>query len=172
MVTQAAERMVYSVYMDANVNPFANAGPVEGFLRLTAEGQWLYKGERVTHPGLLKILNTNYHREESRYVVHLKLPQGTQKVAVEIEDVPYFILAVSVGSKSATVLLNDGTTEPLDPAALRMSAVGGTYLRVKGGEAEARFLRQPELWLADIVDEQDGKLGVRLHGRFYPVRQS
>lgn len=156
--------------MDQNANPFANAGPVEGFLRLTAEGRWLYKGEAITHPGLVTILNTNYHRENARYVVHLKLPQGTQKVAVEIEDVPYFITDVTPDPAGAMVALNDGTTERLDPAAVRMSPRGATYMRVKGGEAEARFLRQAELRLAAFVAEYDGKVGIRLHGRFHPVR--
>lgn len=163
--------MVYSVVMEPNANPFAGQGPVEGYLRLTAEGKWLYKGEPITHPGLVAILESNYVREDGRYVVHLKLPQGTQKVAVEIEDVPYFVGDVSVGQGAATLALNDGTTEPLDPARVRIARGGATYVGVKSGQAEARFRRQAELRLADLLTERDGVLGIGLGGRFYPVRK-
>jgi hypothetical protein len=157
--------------MQPNDNPFAGQGPVEGFLRLTGDGKWLYKGEPITHPGLVSILESNYRYEDGRYLVLLKLPQGTQKVAVEIEDVPYFVSHVTVEAARVTLALNDGTAELLDARGLRVAAGGATYVRVKAGRAQARLRRQAELGLANLLTERDGRLGLLLGGVFHPITQ-
>ncbi len=147
--------------------PFSFQNPVEGFLRLTAEGQWLYQGEPITHPGLIQILESNYARaDDGQYLVHLHLPNGTQKVVVQVEDTPYFVRDVDWQPNGAGLLhLNDGSTEILDPHKVMMSEEGATYTFVKDG-AEAKFLRQAEIRMADFVEEKDETLGLIVSGEW------
>lgn len=145
--------------------------PVEGFLRLTAHGHWLYKGEPITHPGLIKILESNYGPDDegAGYLVFLHLPQGTQKVRVELEDCPYFIRDVDLpATGEARVHLQDGSSEPLTAEKVILKSDGRAYIQVKG-RARARFLRQAELRLSQALEEHDGRLGLRLGETWAPI---
>ena len=52
------------------------------------------------------------------------------------------VTAVDGGpDRGFTVVLNDESREPLDPATLRVGAENVLYCRVKGGAHEARWLR-------------------------------
>ena len=52
------------------------------------------------------------------------------------------VTAVEGGpDRGFTVVLNDESREPLDPATLRVGAENVLYCRVKGGAHEARWLR-------------------------------
>lgn len=144
--------------------------PVEGYLMLSADGRWLYQGEPITHPGLVAILEQNYARDEAgRYIVSLKLPGGVQQVLVAYADTPYFVKDVDVGpAGQATVRLNDGRTLPLRADRLRMRESGKGYLRVSDDEWAA-FTRQAELRLAAVLEERDGRAGLRLGGEWRPI---
>jgi hypothetical protein len=71
-----------------------------------------------------------------------RLELGEDRADVVIEDTPWVVVRVD-GDPAAgfTVVLNDETHEPLDPASLRVGAEHVLYCRVKGGAHEARFLR-------------------------------
>lgn len=144
--------------------------PVEGYLTLSADGRWLYQGEPITHPGLISILEQNYARDEQgRYIVSLKLPGGTQKVLVEYADTPYFVKDVDVDpAGAATARVNDGRRLPLTAERMRMRPDGRGYLRVSDNEWAA-FTRQAELRLAAVLEERDGRLGLRLGGGWRPI---
>ncbi len=146
--------------------PFPFKNPVEGYLRLTADGRWLYKGEPITHEGLVFILESNFGPgPEGGWEVKL----GPQRVVVEIEDVPYFVRDVDVNPEGTVVLqLNTGAREVLRPEGVRIGAGGGTYVRLKEG-ADARFKRQAEIRLGEFLEERDGRPGLRIGDRFTPV---
>jgi len=60
---------------------------------------------------------------------------------VIVEDTPWVVTAVEGEPGTGfTVVLNDDTREPLDPASLRIGQANVLYCRVKGAY-EARFLR-------------------------------
>jgi hypothetical protein len=71
-----------------------------------------------------------------------RLELGEDRADVVIEDTPWVVIGVD-GDPAAgfTLVLNDETREPLDPAALRVGANDVLYARVKGGAHEARLLR-------------------------------
>ena len=71
-----------------------------------------------------------------------RLELGEDKADVTIEDTPWVVLAVEGDpTRGFTVVLNDETREPLDPATLRVGAGNVLYCRVKAGAHEARWLR-------------------------------
>lgn len=148
--------------------PFPFKNPVEGYLRLTADGQWLYKDEPLAHEGLVYILESNYGPgPEGGYEVRL----GPQRVVVEVEDTPYFVKDVDVNPEGSVMLrLNDGSKELLDPSRVTISENGHTYVTVKDG-AEAKFLRKAELRLGDFVEEQEDTLGLRVAGKWTPLEE-
>jgi hypothetical protein len=160
-----AERFIL-IKMDARP-PFDPAKPVEGFLRISAGGQWLYQGEPITHPGLISILESNFARdEEGRYLVYLKLPMGTQKVNVEFDDTPYFVREVRETALGIELLLNDSSRETLEAKNVFLGLSNGhTYVKVKGGEW-AKFSRKSELELSSKVEERNGEIGLTLQGRW------
>ncbi len=145
--------------------PFPFKNPVEGYLRLTADGVWLYKGEPITHPGLVHILESNYgHGPEGGFEVRL----GFQRVTVEVEDTPYFIRALECNGDDCWIHVNDGTRQVLEPARVCIGAHDRTYVTLPSGD-DARFLRKAELDLGAFLEEQDGRLGLRLGGRWTPL---
>ena len=69
-----------------------------------------------------------------------------------------------------TIVLNDDTREPLDPAALEVGAGNVLYARVKGGDARARFLRSAYYHLSDHFESDDaGRFYINLKGHRYPL---
>lgn len=156
--------------MTADAKPaFDPTKPVEGFLELDAAGRWLYKGEPITHPGLVSILESNYARDdEGRYIVSLKLPGGVQKVLVTYADTPYFVKDVDVVEGGVVAALNDGRRIGFDGARLQLRGAGKGYLRVTDDEWAA-FTRKAALRLADLLEERDGRLGLVASGGWKPI---
>ena len=71
-----------------------------------------------------------------------RLELGEDRADVIIEDTPWVVTAVDGGpDRGFTVVLNDESREPLDPASLRVGPADVLYCRVKDGRHEARFLR-------------------------------
>ena len=71
-----------------------------------------------------------------------RLELGEDRADVIIEDTPWVVTAVEGGpDRGFTVVLNDDSREPLDPATLRVGAENVLYCRVKGSAHEARWLR-------------------------------
>jgi len=71
-----------------------------------------------------------------------RLELGEDRAEVIVEDTPWVVTAVE-GSPAHgfTVVLNDETREPLDPASLRVGSENVLYCRVKNAAHEARWLR-------------------------------
>jgi hypothetical protein len=69
-----------------------------------------------------------------------------------------------------TLILNDGTREPLDPATLRSGPDNALYCRVQAGEYEARLLRPVYYALTQSVKVgTDGRFVLVVGGRDYPI---
>ncbi len=71
-----------------------------------------------------------------------RLELGEDRADVLVEDTPWVVTHVEGEPATGfTVLLNDETSEPLDPATLSVGADDVLYCRVKSGAHRARFLR-------------------------------
>jgi len=129
----------------------------ESTIRLDGEGRFWHDDERVEN----RALELAFHRWVSRHPDdrRLILTNGYDWCYFEVEDTPYFITSLSVtegpnGEPQAVDLtLSDETTEPLDVSSLALGEDGVVYVRVKGGEFEARFSRHAQTQLAPILIE-------------------
>lgn len=110
-----------------------------GRIRFGKDGRWYCDGEPIANPAICRLYaRTMTVGADGR----ARLELGEDRAEVEIEDTPWVVRTVEGSAASGfVVVLNDESREPLDPRALRLGADDVPYCPVKGGRAEARFLR-------------------------------
>ena len=88
-----------------------------------------------------------------------------------IEDTPWVVTHVEADAAGGfTVVLNDESREPLDPATLTVGADDVLYCRVKGGAHRARFLRPAYYALMQHVEPTaDGRGVLPVNGQRIPL---
>lgn len=123
----------------------------ESTIALSREGFFFHDGERFEHPALEEALHRwiARHPDDGRFI----LTNGYDWCYFRVEDAPYVVraLRVSDDESSATLVLSDGTEEPLDPRRLSIDDEGVVYTRVKAGAFEARFSRHAQTSLAPLL---------------------
>jgi uncharacterized protein len=133
------------------------------------EGNWFYRDSPMIHKSIVLFLYENLHRDQwGRYIITW---QG-QTCEVDVEDTPYIIQRVDMQNDGSNqkqflaVTLNDGSVEKLDFETLRIGQENVPYCSVKGGQFEARFLRQAYYQLTRFieVDEQNQQYYMLLNG--------
>jgi hypothetical protein len=110
-----------------------------GKIKFGKDGLWYSDDEVIPNRAIRRLFSrTLIVSPEGR----ARLELGEDKADVIIEDTPWVVTGVEGNpTRGFTVTLNDETTEPLDPASLRVGVDNVLYCRVKSGAHEARFLR-------------------------------
>jgi hypothetical protein len=139
-------------------------------LSIDADGNFLHRGEPITHARTLEVLWRSLERgADGRYLVRI----GRESGYVEIADAPYAVRGVLEEPGGApTLLLSDGSREPLDPGTLALGADGVLRCAVKGGHA-ARFGRAAQVTLGLLLDERpagSGRFVLTIRGVPHPIR--
>jgi hypothetical protein len=131
------------------------------------DGEWYSDGERIANQRIADLFARCVRRDSSGGYM---LQMGDEKAPLEVEDTPFVIRQIEGNPDSGiSVVLNDGSSEPLEPSSLRSGADNALYCRVKGGEHEARLLRPAYYALARWIREADGRFVLRVGGREYPI---
>jgi len=139
-------------------------------IRFGRDGEWYSDGERIANTRIADLFSRSIRRRaEGRY----ELVAGDERAAIEVEDTPFVVRQIEGDARSGfTVVLNDGTHEPLDPATLAIGADNALYCRVKEGEEEARLLRPAHYTLAGFVRAtRDGGFALECAGDVIPIRR-
>lgn len=141
-------------------------------LSIDAEGRFLHRGEPITHARTLEVLWRSLERAaDGRYLVRI----GRESAYVAIDDAPYAVRGVLDGPAGERwLLLSDGSSEPLDPATLRIGRDGILRCTVKGGHA-AHFGRGAQVTLGLAIEENppgSGRFFLMLGGARYPIRNA
>ncbi len=127
-------------------------------LRFRSDGRWYADNEPVVHERLA-LLFSRYLRRKVSGGYEIRVDERYH-ADVEVEDTPYVVISVSVdahhGAAGFTLLVNDGSSEPLDPGSLQVGAGNVLYCRVKNGGERARFLRPAYYQLAQFIEEAGG----------------
>jgi len=135
-------------------------------LRIDRDGDWWDGDVQVTHHGVLANLRGNLRRDAGGYFIQTRV-----RIPVEVDDVPWIVERVEPRGEALRVVLNDGTEEDVDPAAVRMGPGGAPYCAVKGGAFDARLSRAAAYQLLRLADydERTGQGTLRVGGRAYPL---
>ncbi len=140
-------------------------------LSIDDEGRLLHLGEPITHARTLEVLWRSLARgPDGRWRVHV----GRESAYVEVKETPYTVRGVLADAPAGapTLLLSDGTREPLDPATLSLGEDGVLRCEVKGGE-RARFTRAGQVALGFAIDEDPpgtGRYAITIGGARWPIR--
>jgi hypothetical protein len=110
-----------------------------GKIRFGKDGRWYSDDEPIPNRAICRLFSRTLKvLPDGR----ARLELGEDKADVVLDDTPWVVSAVEGDpAQGFTVLLNDETREPLDPASLRVGPDNVLYCRVKAGRHEARFLR-------------------------------
>jgi hypothetical protein len=138
-------------------------------LSIDADGRFLHRGEPITHARTLEVLWRSLERAaDGRYLVRV----GRESAYVAVADAPYTVGGVLDGPDGApTLLLGDGSREPLDPTTLALGGDGVLRCVVKGGHA-ARFSRAAQVALGMLLDERppgSGRFVLTIRGVPHPI---
>ena len=135
-------------------------------IQVNSEGELHHFGAPIIHPGVREIIFASVIMEGSLYL----LRKDGKTCQLEVEDTFFVVRAVDFHDSGATVTLNDGNSEPLDPATLYIGQGEVLYCRVRAGAFPARFLRQAYYQLAQRVEEEDGGFVLKLAGQTYALK--
>lgn len=121
----------------------------ESTIRIDQEGRFWHDGQRVGHPALEQALRTwiARHPDDGRPI----LTNGYDWCYFKVDDAPLRVDALRVEGDAVTLVLFDGSEEPLDPATLSLGEDGVVYARARGGALEARFSRHAQTQLAPLL---------------------
>jgi hypothetical protein len=110
----------------------------ETTIRVDAQGGFWHDGQPVTHPGLGRSFAqwVDVDPESGRYI----LKNDVNWAFITVDDAPLVARAATVEGDRVLLSLSDGTTEPLDPATLRVEPGDVPYCDVRGGKLPAKLL--------------------------------
>ena len=138
---------------------FFRLAPPEGTSRessivLDREGRFWHEGARVENEALEQALRRwiAHHPDDGRPI----LTNGYDWCYFKVEDAAYIVTALHVAEDGeVSVLLFDGSEEPLEPGSLSVGEDGIVRVRVKGGRWGARFSRHAQTQLGAILVSDD-----------------
>lgn len=136
-------------------------------LRLDRELRWWHDGAPIEHPKIVEAFNVGLApAEDGRFILRF----GADWCFVEVEDAAYAVLVVDVAPEGRLfVRLSDRTAEELDPATLELGPDGVVRCRVKAGRAKARFSRDAQFALGELLEATEAGLSLRVGARLVPA---
>ncbi|HEY1088373.1 MAG TPA: DUF1285 domain-containing protein [Archangium sp.] len=123
-------------------------------IRLDARLRWWHDDEPIEHPRIIELFNTSLVLDEQgRYQLQI----GKDWCYVQVEDAAYEVRTVDVTpDERVFVRLSDRTAEALEPTTLAVAPDGVLSCRVKGGRAGARFSRDAQYQLGELLEQDEG----------------
>ena len=119
-------------------------------LRMDKDGAFWHEGRELTHARIVAALHAGIdrHPTSGEYIVRI----GREWAYVEVEDAPLVVRGMELHEETRLLRLSDGSTEPLDPAALSLGDGDVLYTRARAGTLFARFSRVAFLMLAPAFE--------------------
>jgi hypothetical protein len=135
-------------------------------LVLDRELNWHHDGERITHPKIIEAFNQGLvPTEDGRFQLRI----GNDWAYVTVDGAAYRVNAIDTDDTRVYLRLSDRTGEPLEASTLRLGADGVLTARVKGGRAEARFSRDAQFALGQLLAPEGVGWVLALAGTRIPV---
>ena len=123
-------------------------------IRLDPTLRWWHDDEPIQHPKIIELFNTSLVLDEAgRYQLRI----GQDWCYVQVEGAAYEVRTVDVTpDERISVRLSDRTAEALDTATLFVEPDGVLSCRVKQGRARARFSRDAQYQLGELLEQDEG----------------
>lgn len=140
-------------------------------IRLDARLRWWHDDEPIQHPRIIELFNSSLHLDDTgRYQLQI----GNDWCYVQVEDAAYEVRTVDVTpDERVSVRLSDRTAEALDPSSLGVGAEGVLECQVKGSRARARFSRDAQYQLGELMEQDaQGRLFLRAGQRLLALPAS
>lgn len=141
----------------------------ESQIVLDRNGLFSNAGVPIEHPGMARAFASwiALHPDDGRFI----LTNRYDWTYFTVEDVPFFVRSVMrMDDGAPSVVLSDGTEEPLDAGTLQIGAGDALYVRVKGRRFEAKFTPSAQTQLLDWVEEdQTGQPVLAIGGALFPA---
>ena len=137
-------------------------------IRLDRTLRWWHDDEPIEHPRIVELFNTSLGLDDAgRYLLRI----GQDWCVVQVEGAAYEVRVVdAVADGRVALRLSDRTAEPLAPESLALDTDGVLTCRVKEGRAGARFSRDAQYQLGQLLEEgPGGALGLRAGSQWLPV---
>jgi hypothetical protein len=135
-------------------------------LVLDRDLNWIHDGERVSHPKIIEAFNQGLvPTDDGRFQLRI----GSDWAYVTVEGAAYRVNAIDTDDAKVYLRLSDRTGEALDPATLRLGEDGVLTARVKAGRAGARFSRDAQFALGQLLVADGAGWALRLPGAHIPV---
>jgi len=118
-------------------------------IKIDKNGVWFYNGNEMFRMDIVKLFYEHLKRKESgEYFIEL----GDDRSVIEVDDVPYVVKAVYKMDTYMEIVLNDATSEWLDPSSLRVGRENVLYCSVRDGTFDARFSRAAYYQIAEFIE--------------------
>jgi hypothetical protein len=138
-----------------------------GRIRFGRDGRWYCDDEPIDNRAICDLYSRAMRiLPDGR----ARLELGEDRADVAVDDTPWVVTAVEgEPARGFTLVLNDGSREPLDPDTLAVGAADVLYCRARGGH-RVRFLRPAYYQLARHLEPAPGGASVLpVRGRRIPL---
>jgi hypothetical protein len=138
-------------------------------IRIDREGNWFYNNLPITNQNIYNYFNQHIGKDsEGNYLLKIK----DQNVLLDVEDTPYVVKHINVIKElplKIKVLLNDKTEEVLTWDRIWLKGDTQIYCLVKDGKFEARFNRNSQFELGNLLkfDEKNKRYYLERGGKKY-----
>ncbi len=142
-----------------------------GKISFRRDGCWYVDDERIDNPRIALLFSRSVRRApDGSYFLQV----GDEHASITVEDTPYVVKSIQGDAHQGfSVVLNDETSELLDPGSLAIGADNVLYCVVKQGQHRARFLRPAYYHLSDCLQaDQHGGFCFVMMGKRYPLPQA
>lgn len=136
-------------------------------IRLSADGTWYHGGVEITHERTVDSFFKSIYCDENQFY----LKGENMPVAVNVEDVAFFVRGINRQDDQFILNLSDGSSEPLNLSTLDFGGEDQLYCRIKDGTVRAKFERKVYHDFFKDLTEKDGYFGLMVNDIFYPVRR-
>ncbi|ATB31523.1 hypothetical protein MEBOL_004986 [Melittangium boletus DSM 14713] len=133
--------------------------------------RWWHDDEPIAHPRIIELFNSSLVLDDTgRYQLQI----GADWCYVQVEDAAYEVRTVDVTADArVSVRLSDRSAEALDVTTLGVDPEGILTCRVKGGRARARFSRDAQYQLGELMEQDPrGQWFLRARERLHALPES
>ena len=137
----------------------------EAVFWLDKDGCWNNKNGKFQHPKIIRYFHTSIRRDRLGYYLYQAYDNYAEKVYFPYEDQALFVFDVTT-QDAVTLVLNTGRQIKLKP---RKLFTNDDCLYMQAGEEIIKFAERGLLKIAQLLEQENDRLFIRVNHRRYRV---